>query len=118
MVTRITVSLALLLLVILAMPHITWAQPGGTGGMYRGMPYGNYCPGPGWGPYGARNPVRTAEEARALIEKYFAGSEEKVKIGKIEPRRMVFEIEILDGQGRLIDNLIMDRRTGRIRSIY
>jgi hypothetical protein len=86
--------------------------------MYRGMPYGHFCPGRGQGPYGVRKPVRTIDEARQVIESYFAGLGENVKTGRIEEKSLFFEVEIVNQDGALIDKTIVDKRTGRIRSIY
>ena len=36
----------------------------------------------------------------------------------MEERRWYFEVEITDPEGKLVDKLIIDKRTGRIRSIY
>jgi len=79
-------------------------------------PYGGYCQGPRWGWYGARQPVRTKEEARRHLEKYFEG--QNVQIGVITPRPRHFLADILDKQDKIIDRVIIDRRTGRIRSLY
>lgn len=86
--------------------------------MYKGGPYGNYCPGMAWGPYGVRNPVRTAEEAKQVIETYLSDNKEGVRVGKIQEKNLYFEAEILDRNKKLIDRAIVDKRTGRIRSIY
>lgn len=118
---RVTVLLSLLI-VFLALPFSSHAQPRGPmwrgSDSYEGMPYGRYCPGPRWGPYGARRTVNTADEAKKAIETYFSNSTQKVKVGKIEERGRFFEAEILDAEGALIDKLIIDKRSGRIRSIY
>jgi hypothetical protein len=105
---------------ILAVPFVSAAQPMGMGmGMRGGGPYGNYCPGPRWGgPYGTRTPVRTADEARQVIETFFSGCGQTVTVGKIEERRWYFQAEVLDPKGKQIDLVVVDKRTGRLRSIY
>lgn len=112
---------ALLLLVffltMFLAPVITEAQQGGCG-MYRGMPYGQFCPGPWSRPYGAPKIVRTSEEARRLIESYYADYSPHPRCGKIEERDWYFEANIFNGDGSLMDRVIVDKRTGRIRSIY
>ncbi len=106
--------------VVAAMPAVSSAQPGPHGMMrgYRGMPYGQFCPGRGWGPYGARKAVKNVDEARQVMESYFAPLQEGVRTGKIEEKPLYFEVEILGRDGALIDKAIVDKRTGRIRSIY
>ncbi len=95
-----------------------WGRGGGGPDSYEGMPYGRYCPGHRWGPYGARRVVKTADEAKEAMEKYFSGSGKTVQVGKVEERRRYFEAEITDSEGKPIDRLIIDKRSGRIRSIY
>ena len=77
-------------------------------------PYGDYCPM--WGSYGARKPVRTANEAKRILQEYFAPYD--VKVGKIKEKEWFFEADIKDKNNNLIDVVIVDKRTGRIRSIY
>ena len=77
-------------------------------------PYGDYCPMQGW--YGARKPVRTSVEAKKILYEYFSTAD--VKIGKIKEREWFFEAEIKDKNNKLLDIVIVDKRTGRIRSTY
>ena len=77
-------------------------------------PYGDYCPMQGW--YGARKPVRTADEAKRILQEYFKN--EPVVIGNIKEREWFFEAEIKDKNNKLLDIVIVDKRTGRIRSTY
>lgn len=74
-------------------------------------PYGR----PKKGQYGEKGTVIDQTEAYKLLREYFQGD---VKIGNVKERKFYFEAEIRDRQGRLIDKVIIDRRTGRIRSIY
>ncbi len=57
----------------------------------------------------------TAREARRLVQEYFAN--ENVKVGKVTDRQYFFEVDIHDENNSLIDVVIVDKRTGRIRSI-
>jgi hypothetical protein len=115
-------SFLLVLLFITAMiiPAVTDAQPYGPGpGFYKGAPYGQNCPGRrGGGPYGARVTVATAEDARQVIETYFAGQGRKVSVGPMAERPWFFIADVLDKEQKPIDRVIVDKRTGRIRSIY
>lgn len=79
-------------------------------------PYGGYCRGPRWGWYGARTPVHTQDEARKHLEKFFEGQE--VEIGPITEGGRFFRADILDKDKNVVDRVIIDRRTGRIRSLY
>jgi hypothetical protein len=79
-------------------------------------PYGHYYPGPRQGKYGERKIVRTDVEARNVLQQYF--SQQKVTIGQIKGRNGFFEAEIKDRNNIIVDRVIIDKRTGRIRSIY
>jgi hypothetical protein len=79
-------------------------------------PYGDYCPGPRRGWYGARAAVRTLEEAAGILREYFA--REETAIGPVRERKWFFEAEIRDKDGNLIDRVAVDKRTGRIRSMF
>lgn len=112
------VALRLLLLFLtLMVPVVSEAQQGGPG-MYRGMPYGQFCPGPRSRPYGAPKAVGTVGDARQLIESYFTGCGQRLRCGKIEEKTGYFEADMLNREGVVVDKVIVDKRTGRIRSIY
>lgn len=87
---------------------------GGGFGMGRN-PYGAYCPKRHADRYGARQPVRSPEEARERLVQFF-GADEATVANIVElPRH--FKADILDKNGKLLDTVIIDRRNGRIRSI-
>jgi hypothetical protein len=110
-------ALLIFLFVTSMVPAALHAQPMGRG-MHQGAPYGHYCPGLRWGPYGTRKPVRTVAEARQVMELYLSGNAEGVHAGKIEEKDSYFEAEILGRDEKPIDRAIVDKRTGRIRTIY
>ncbi|OPY74287.1 MAG: hypothetical protein A4E64_02374 [Syntrophorhabdus sp. PtaU1.Bin058] len=109
--------LIIFLFVTLVVPVISVAQPMGRG-MYQGPPYGHYCPGMQWGPYGVRKPVGTIEQAKRVIETYLSGNSRGLTVGNITEKNWYFEAEILDRDKTVIDRVIVDKRSGRIRSIY
>ena len=90
------------------------AMDGCWGGRY---PHGNYSEGSGSGWYGERIEVRTQTEARRVLLRYFS-SYEAVRISNIRERGRFFEAEIRDVKGNLLDRVIVDKRSARIRSIY
>ncbi len=110
----------LILIAAMIAPAVAEAQPYGPGpGFYKGAPYGQNCPGRrGGGPYGARVTVPTADEARQVIEAYFAGQGQKVTVGPMQERGRFFVADVLDKDRLPIDRVIVDKRTGRIRSVY
>lgn len=113
-------TLISILSVLTFLPAISVAQPWRHGmyEKYERRPYGQFCPGMQGDPYGARKQVRTLEDAKQVLEQYFEGTGKKFGIGNIEERRWFFIIEVLDSQGTMVDKAIVDKRTGRIRSIY
>lgn len=80
-------------------------------------PYGNYCPSPERGWYGAKRKVKNVKEAMDILKRYFSQYKD-INITNITERRFFFEAEIRDKDQNLIDIVIVDKRTGRIRSIY
>lgn len=80
-------------------------------------PYGDYCPGPERGWYGAKKGVKNNKEAEDILMRYFSQYKD-LKVTNISERRFFFVAEIRDKNNNLIDIVIVDKRTGRIRSIY
>ena len=80
-------------------------------------PHGNYCEGERWGWYGERNAIKSPAEAKKVLSEYFS-SVRGVKITIVKERRWFFKAEIRDRKDNLIDIVIIDKRSGRIRSIY
>jgi hypothetical protein len=120
---KILISILILsLMSVFAAPALSFAQCGpGPGRLqceYRGRPFGHFCPGLGRGLYGKRMPVLTSQEAKKVIEVYFAGLGEDITTGKTEEGRLFFEVEVLAKDGAVIDKVIVDKRSGRFRSIY
>lgn len=99
---------------------LVFVSTGAFGQGYRGGrgpgPYGGYCEGPRWGWYGARQPVANAEEARKHLEKFYEGQD--VVIGTITEQGMFFKAEVKDREGKIIDQVIIHKRSGRIRSTF
>jgi hypothetical protein len=68
------------------------------------------------GGYGEKKTVSSKEEALKILRDYFAKKD--VKIGEITEREFYYEAEIRDRNNKVIDRVIVDKRTGRIRSVY
>jgi len=103
----LTIGMFLVTSEALAQPDCQWRER---------RPYGAYCPGPGWGSYGAKNPVQSIENVATLLRRYYENQD--VAIGKIAERESYFAADIKDRNDNLIDRVIVDKRSGRIRSIY
>jgi hypothetical protein len=65
--------------------------------------------------YGARQPVTTATEARLLLTNYFAGQE--YTLSDVTEKKWGFKAEIFGKDGKIIDRVLIDKRSGRIRSL-
>jgi hypothetical protein len=83
-------------------------------------PYGGFCPKKGV--YGEKRPVKSPEEALRLVREYFSSVAKVNEVEGLEfiflkERKWFFVIEVRR-KNELLDILILDRRTGRIRSIY
>jgi len=68
------------------------------------------------GDYGQKQKIRSSSEARNVLKKYFAGKD--LIIGEVVEKERYFEADIVDRKGAVIDKVIVDKRTGRMRSIY
>jgi len=66
--------------------------------------------------YGARQPVANEAEARTLLLNYFAG--QGYSVSRITERRWGFKAEIINKDGKVVDRVMIDKRSGRIRSLY
>ena len=66
--------------------------------------------------YGARRAVGSAEDARSQLTAYFTG--QNVTISDITEKPWRFEADVINQNGDIVDRVIIDRRSGRVRSIY
>lgn len=110
-------SFIMLICILLTTEDISFAQQFNQGRVECRPVYGHHPFGPRWGWYGARRIVKTPAEAREIIEKTFIAGN-GIKIGIIRERHHFFEAEIVNMKGSCVDLIIIDRRTGRIRTIY
>ena len=78
-------------------------------------PYGASCPK--CGAYGySKRPIAHQEVART-VESFYAERGLKVTATVIRHNRRFSRIDIYK-EGKLVDRVLLDRKTGRIRSIY
>lgn len=113
---KILYIIILTILVLMLADYNAFAQHGKNGWRGSKYHYGTYCPGPQKDRYGERKAVRTEREARKELRKYFTS--EKETIGEIRDRDLFFEVEIKGRDNKTVDRIIIDKRTGRIRSTY
>ncbi|MCK9275934.1 MAG: hypothetical protein M0P57_12680 [Syntrophales bacterium] len=109
--------LLIIVTLIVSLFTLTFSSDVTAGDRWRSQkirPYGDYCPGP-HGHYGAKQIVRSKEEARSILQDFFRGRD--IAIGPLTERKWFFRAEVFDSEQNLIDIIIIDKRTGRIRSI-
>lgn len=102
------------------------SDPGGGWmgkGWRRGWNSGQCPPGaPGWcgkrkgDRYGARQAVTSAQDAEQRLRQYFA--DQDATISGVTENHWHFQADVLDKDGKLIDRVIIDKRSGRVRSIF
>jgi len=78
-------------------------------------PFGDYCPRKHADNYGARQPVNSPEEAKERLARFF--NIPPAHISLISERRMGYIATINNPDGSSADRVIIDKRSGRIRSI-
>ena len=66
--------------------------------------------------YGARRPVTSIADARIQLTKYFSG--QQLVVAEVAERPWRFEADVLDACGKVVDRVMIDKRSGRVRSIY
>lgn len=101
----------------------------GPGMMGRGYGMGPGRMGPQYGPqYGPgyqgpqyQQPQKPMNEqdAKGLLENYLQSTRNpNLRLGKIEDKGNAFEAEIQTKDGSLVDKILVDKRTGWMRSVY
>ena len=78
-------------------------------------PFGDYCPRRHADHYGARQPVQTPEEAKQRLSLFFRVPPPQISL--LKEFRMGYIADITKPDGTQLDRVIIDKRTGRIRSI-
>jgi len=66
--------------------------------------------------YGARRPVTSLGDARTQLMKYFSG--QQLIVAEVAEKPWRFEADVLDNCGKVVDRVMIDKRSGRVRSIY
>jgi hypothetical protein len=82
---------------------------------YRGQPLSPYG-GLQRGGYGERKAVRSRGDAQRMLNDYYM--RRGMSIGPVRENRFYFEADIMDRDNRFVDRVIIDKRSGRIRSVY
>jgi hypothetical protein len=113
---KILFIIILNILLLMLTAYNSFAQHGNNGWRGSKYHYGTYYTSPQEGCYGERKAVRTERDARKVLLKHFSSGRET--IGEIRDRNLFFEVEIKGRDNKTVDRIIIDKRTGRIRSAY
>lgn len=79
-------------------------------------PYANDYAAPNTNNNAARQPM-SLEQARSMAENYVARNP-NLKIGSVEEKDGAYNAEIVTKDGSLVDRMVIDKSTGRMRSVY
>lgn len=79
--------------------------------------YGYFIHSDKWGWYGARREVKTPVEAKEILEHIFVHNT-NIKTITIRERAHFFVAEIKNKNDAMIDLILIDKRTGRVRSMF
>ena len=80
------------------------------------IPFGGYQINGKCGCYGEKAPIKSADEARKVIEGFLVGHD--LRIGAMEERPNFFRVKLVDGNGIVRDVVIVNKDNGRVRSTY
>ena len=94
--------------VLMAAPAFS-EQPGSP------IPFGGYRKDGTCGCYGTKSAIKTADDARKVIEGFLVGHD--LRIGVMDEFPRFFKAELVDGNGAMRDVVIVDKINGRVRSI-
>jgi hypothetical protein len=93
-------------------------QAGGERHLERQPVYGQYWQSERWGWYGAKRVVRTPADAQQILEQFFIHHQRDVRVVRISEKAHFFVAEVINGKGVMVDLILIDKRTGRMRSMY
>jgi hypothetical protein len=79
--------------------------------------YGHYWRSYKWGWYGAKREVRTPVEAKEIIEQFLV-QDRGIRVVRMREKAHFYIAEIINNRGVLVDLILIDKRTGRIRSMF
>ncbi|OGT99091.1 MAG: hypothetical protein A2079_07955 [Geobacteraceae bacterium GWC2_48_7] len=66
--------------------------------------------------YGARRPVETVQEAQRLLVSFFSDTD--LTVTDLIEKKWCYHANMVDKNGATVDRVIIDKRSGRIRSIF
>ena len=120
---RLMNKTALLIMIFLASQFaildLLNAQQAGVNGQVERQPvYGQYWQSEKWGWYGAKRTVSTPADAQHILEQFLIHHQRDVRVVRMREKAHFFVAEIINGKGVMVDLILIDKRTGRMRSMY
>lgn len=112
---KITVIFLVSLATVLTIADLSFAEQ--KDGLVQCPAYGYYWRSSKWGWYGAKRIVKTPVEANEIILQFYV-PQQGIHIHRVIESPLFYQAEIFNNKGVLVDKVIIDKRTGRIRSIY
>jgi hypothetical protein len=94
------------------------AEQAGEEHLERQPVYGQYWQSETWGWYGAKRVVKTPGDAQHILSQFFVHHRRDVRVVRISEKAHFFVAEVMDSKGALVDLILIDKRTGRMRSMY
>lgn len=79
--------------------------------------YGHYWRSYKWGWYGAPREVKTPVEAKEIIERLIV-QDRGIRVIRMHDRPHFYVAEIINNRGVIVDLILIDKRTGRVRSMF
>ena len=113
---KITVIFLVSLAAVLTIADLSFAEETKQG-LVQCPAYGHYWRSYKWGWYGAKRIVKTPVEANEIILQFYV-PQKGIRIHRVIETPLFYQAEIINSKGVLVDKVIIDKRTGRIRSIY
>ncbi len=113
---KVTVIFMVSLAAVLTIADFSFAEQTKQG-LVQCPAYGHYWRSYKRGWYGAKRAVKTPVEANEIILQFYV-PKQGIRINRVIESPLFYQAEIINSKGVLVDKVIIDKRTGRIRSIY
>jgi len=114
---KANIACAAIFLALLPVAELSYAQQTKKETVECQPVYGHYWRSYKWGWYGARREVRTPVEAKEIIEQFLL-PDRGIRIVRMREKAHFYIAEVINNKGVLVDLILIDKRTGRIRSMF
>ncbi len=114
---KANIAWAAIFLALLPVAELSYAQQTKKETVECQPVYGHYWRSYKWGWYGAPREVRTPVEAKEIIEQFLL-PDRGIRIVSIREKAHFYIAEVINNKDVLVDLILIDKRTGRIRSMF